>query len=329
MTRTLVTGAGGFVGKAVLRRLALEDGEIARAMVRPGWSGASLATEVVKADLTDPSSFAAALEGVDRVIHAGARVATTGSWEEFEAANVTGTKALIEASERAGVGHFVHVSSLSVYDVPGDGVTVDEDSPLEAGASDRGFYARSKLEADKVAQEAIARGAPVTIVRPGLIFGPGRKVPLARRAVAAGPFRVVLASRDYLMPMAFVENVADGLVLASQRREAIGRIYTLVDDHVRQADYARMFRQASGESWTPVYVPPAVIRSAISIVEKAARVAGRRSPVSSHQVERTLRSARFDGSRVRAELEWHPRVPIFEALRRSFADADSRADAAR
>jgi 2-alkyl-3-oxoalkanoate reductase len=317
--RTLVTGATGFVGAAVLRRLAAEEGEIARAMVRPGRGDRCTAAEVVEADLADPSMFDAALAGVDRVIHAGARVATSGSWEEFETVNVQGTRALIEASERAGVGHFVHVSSLSVYDVPSDGAAVDEDSPLEAGAGERGFYARSKLEADRVAQEAIARGAPVTIVRPGLIFGPGRKVPLARRAVAAGPFRLLLASPDYLLPMSFVDNVADGLVLASRRPEAIGRIYTLVDEHVRQADYARMFRQASGESWRPVYVPPAVIRSAVSLVERAARAAGKRSPVSRHQVERTLRSARFDGSRVRAELDWQPRVPIFEGLRRSFA----------
>lgn len=317
--RTLVTGATGFVGAAVLRRIAADEGEIARAMVRPGTAGRCAAAEVIEGDLADPSSFAAALDGVDRVIHAGARVATSGSWDEFHAVNVRGTEALIEASERAGVGHFVHVSSLSVYDVPGDGVTVHEDSPLETGADERGFYARSKLEADRVAQAAIARGAPVTIVRPGLIFGPGRKVPLARRAVAAGPFRLLLSSPDYLLPMSFVDNVADALVLASRRPEAIGRIYTVVDEHVRQADYARMFRQASGESWRALFVPPVVIRSAASLVERAARAAGRRPPLSRHQVERTLRSARFDGSRARAELEWHPRVPIFEGLRRSFA----------
>ncbi len=318
--RTLVTGATGFVGQAVLRRLASEEGHIARAFVRPGSRDRCAAEEVAEGNLSDPSSFAEALKGVDRVIHAGARVATTGAWEEFEAVNVQGTRALIEASEAAGVDHFVHVSSLSVYDVPVDDASVNEDSPLETDAGDRGFYARSKLEADRVAQEAIGRGAPVTIVRPGLIFGPGRKVPLARRAISAGPFRVVLAGRNYLLPMAFVDNVADGLVLASQQPEAVGRVYTLVDEHVRQCDYARMFRQASGGSWTAVFVPPAIIRSAVALVESAAKVAGKKSPITRHQVDRTLRSARFDGSRVRAELKWHPQVPVFEALRRSFAE---------
>jgi len=317
--KVLVTGATGFLGGAILRRLRAADPDgSARALVRPGRSVPE-GIEAVEGDLSDPTTFAAALDGVDRVIHAGARVSTSGAWEEFESTNVEGTRLLIEAAEAAGIEHFVHVSSLSVYDVQRDDAELDEDSPLESGAEGRGFYARSKLEADRVAQAAIERGAPVTIVRPGLIFGPGRPVPLARRSVAAGPFRVVLASPSYLMPMAYVDNVADALILAAQRPQAVGRIYTVIDEHVRQSDYARMFREASGQSFRPIFVPPALIRAAVSAVEAASKLAGRRPPMTRHQVDRTLRSARFDGTRARHELEWQPQVPVFEALQRSFA----------
>ncbi len=318
--KTLVTGANGFLGSAILRRLAeREGGDEIRAFLRPGRS-LSVAGDfdVAYGDLADPGTFSAALAGVDRVIHAGARVATTGEWDEFDAVNVRGTRALIEAAQQAGVQRFVHVSSLAVYDVAEDGASVTEDSPLEADAGDRGFYARSKLAADKTAQAAIASGAPVCIVRPGLIYGPGRPVPLARRSIAAGPFRILLSSPDYLMPMAYVDNVADALILAAHSDRAAGRTYTVVDEHVRQADYARMFQQASGQSWRPVYVPGAAVRVAASLVEGVARAAGRKPPMTRHQVERTLRSARFDGARARAELEWHPQVPVYEGLRRSF-----------
>ena len=259
-------------------------------------------------------------QGVDRGIHAGERVATSGPWEEFEAVNVVGTRELIAASERAGVEQFVHVSSLSVYDVPRDGAVIREDSPLESGAGERGSYARSKLEADLVAQEAMERGAPVTIVRPGLIFGPGRRVPLARRSFAAGPLRLLLASRGYLMPMAFVDNVADGLVAASRAPQAIGRIYTLVDEHVPQVEYVDMVRRASGESFRVIFIPPGLVRVGVSAVESLARLAGRKSPITRHQVERTLRSATFDATRLRSELNWSPPVSLAQALERCFSE---------
>ena len=326
--KTLVTGANGFLGSAVVRRL-LEGQEgtaegAVRVFVRSDRGNQPAGVEVVHGDLGDATTFPAALDGVSRVIHAGARVSTSGAWKEFESVNVDATRELISAAQDAGIGQFVHVSSLSVYDVAEDGALIDEDSPLEADAKDRGFYAQSKLAADRAAQEAARQGAPVTIVRPGLIYGPGRPVPLARRSFAAGPFRLVLASPDYLMPMAYVDNVADALVLASQTEAARGRAYTIVDEHVRQADYASMFRQTSGQNWRPIFVPGTLLRGAASLVEVVSRASGRTSPVTRHQVDRTLRSARFDGSRVRAELQWHPRVTVFEGLRRAFGSQRSK-----
>ncbi|MGH7787922.1 MAG: hypothetical protein ACRERC_13690, partial [Candidatus Binatia bacterium] len=142
---------------------------------------------------------------------------------------------------------------------------------------------------------------------------------LARRAVAAGPLRVMLASPNYLLPLAYVDNVADAIVLAARRPEARGRAYTIVDVHARQGDYARLYRQTSGASWHPVYVPLGLLRLAVSAAEMAAGRLGRRSPITRHQVERTLRSATFVTRRAHDELGWQPRVPIDEALRRSFA----------
>jgi nucleoside-diphosphate-sugar epimerase len=211
------------------------------------------------------------------------------------------------------------VSSLSVYAVPADGATVSEDSPYDDGAGERGFYARSKLAADQVASAAMQAGAPVTIVRPGLLYGPGRKPPLARRVAAVGPLRVLLASPDYRLPLAYVDNVADAIVLAARTPAAVGRSYTIVDVHARQADYARLYRQQSGGRWLAVHAPLGVLRAAASAAERVAALLGRRSPITRHQVERTLRSASFATGRAHDELGWQPRVPLEEALRRSFA----------
>lgn len=317
MTTVLVTGAAGFLGRAIVARLRA-DGTRVRAFVRPGREVA--ADETVEGDLRDRAALERAVQGVDGVVHAGARVATTGDWEEFEATNVGATEALIAAAVAAGVRRIVHVSSLSVYAVPADGAVITEDSAYDDGGGERGFYARSKLLADQAAMRAIAAGAPVTVVRPGLLYGPGQRPPLARRAVSAGPlFKVLLAHRGYLLPLAYVDNVADAIALGLTRDAARGRAYTVVDVHAPQAGYARLYRQIAGGNWTPLYVPLSPLRAAISGIEKAARLAGRKAPISRHQVERTLRSATFTTRRAREELGWRPRVALDEALRRSFA----------
>jgi nucleoside-diphosphate-sugar epimerase len=315
--KALVTGATGFLGAATVARLRAE-GITVRALVRSE-TAASDAHERCVGDLRDAEVLARAVAGVDWVIHAGARVSTSGAWEEFEAVNVRATEALIERAAAAGVRRFVHVSSLSVYAVPSDGATITEDSPYDDGAGERGCYARSKLAADQVASAAMRGGAPLTIVRPGLLYGPGRRPPLARRAAAVGPLRVLLASPDYLLPLAYVDNVADAIVLAARTPAAGGRAYTIVDVHARQADYARLYRRQSGGRWVPLYPPLGLLRAAASAAERAAGLLGRRAPITRHQVERTLRSATFLTRRAADELGWQPRVPLEEALRRSFA----------
>lgn len=316
MQTVLVTGAAGFLGGAIVARLRA-DGMRVRAFVRPG--RAVTADEVVEGDLRDREALARAVAGVDAVVHAGARVATTGEWEEFEATNVAATRTLIELARAAGVRRIVHVSSLSVYAVPNDGAVVREDSAYDDAGGERGFYARSKLLADQAAMAAIADGAPVTVVRPGLLYGPGQRPPLARRSIGLGPLRLLMARRGYLLPLAYVENVADAIALAVTHPAAVGRAYTIVDFHAPQAEYARLYRQMQGANWFPLYLPLGVVRAGVSGVETLAKLAGRRAPISRHQVDRTLRSATFSTRRARQELGWQPRVPLDEALRRSFA----------
>jgi nucleoside-diphosphate-sugar epimerase len=116
-----------------------------------------------------------------------------------------------------------------------------------------------------------------------------------------------------------VENVADAIALAAASPKARGRAYTIVDVHARQADYARFYRRVTGASWRPVYPPLRLVRLAATVVERGFRLAGRRAPITRHQVERTVRSATFVTRRAQDELGWQPRVPVTEALRRTLA----------
>ncbi|HVM98085.1 MAG TPA: NAD-dependent epimerase/dehydratase family protein, partial [Candidatus Acidoferrales bacterium] len=183
--KVLVTGANGFLGQAIVERLR-QQGHNVRAFVRPGralpWSD----VEPAFGDLAEPKSIDAAVNGVNFVVHAGARVETTGKWEEFAEANIRGTKRVIRAAMEAGVQRVVHISSLSVYDVPRDGVTITEDSAYERETNARGHYSRSKLAADRLALWEAAHGAPVVVLRPGLLYGPGKRPPVARQSFTRG-----------------------------------------------------------------------------------------------------------------------------------------------
>jgi 2-alkyl-3-oxoalkanoate reductase len=307
----LVTGATGFLGQRVVRRL-LSDGHQLRALVRPGRQiELPAAVEVAEGDLRSADDIERVLRGVEAAVHCGARVQTTGARGEFEETNVEATRRIIAAAADRPV---VHVSSLSVYDVPRDGVVISEDSPYESGAGDRGFYSQTKLAADRVAMEAAAAGAPVIVVRPGVLYGPGRRPPLARQSFAFRSLRLILGKPGYLLPLAHGDNVADAIALALTQPRARGRAYTLVDPQIPLGDYLSLYRSVAKARWKPVFVPTVPLLPAVGVAAALFGVIGRRSPVTRHQIQRATWSARYDCSRARAELGWFSRVSLYEGL---------------
>jgi len=316
--KVVVTGATGFLGRAVVQRLQRE-GVTVRAFVRAGRTCEGDGVEFCEGDLCNESSIAAAVCGVDWVVHAGARVATTGKWEEFAEANIRGTRRVIRAARAAGVQRIVHISSLSVYDVAQDDVTITEDSPYESEANARGHYSRSKLAADRVALWEAAHGAPVVVLRPGLLYGPGKRPPLARQSFGKAGFKFILATPRYTLPFSYVDNVADAVLLALQVPDVVGKAFTVVDANVPQAELVAAYRAAAGERWRAVFLPVGLIAAVAWGVERGCRLARRRPPVTYHQIRRATRRAFYDCSRAAQLLGWRPAVGIQEGLQRSFA----------
>jgi nucleoside-diphosphate-sugar epimerase len=316
--KVLVTGASGFLGQAIIRRLQREGVRV-RAFVRPGRAFACDGVEVCEGDLGDEAAVAAAVRGTDAVVHAAARVATTGTWEEFAEANIRGTRRVIRAGRAAGVRRIVHISSLGVYDVPREGVIITEESPYESEANARGHYSRSKLAADRLALWEAAHGAPVVVLRPGLLYGPGKRPPLARQSFGAGAVKFILATRRYTLPFSHIDNVADAVLLALRAPDAAGKAFTVVDANVRQAELVTAYRAAAGESWRAVFLPVPLIAAAAWGLERGLRLARRRSPVTYHQIRRATRRAHYDCSRAEQLLGWRPAVSVPEGLRSAFA----------
>jgi len=326
--KALVTGASGFLGGSIVRRL-LRDGIAVRALVRPGRTCDVPGVQLVEGDICDDDAVDAAVRGVQWVVHAAARVATSGSWEEFAEVNVRGTRRVIRAAVAAGAERIVHISSLGVYAVSSDGVTITEDAPYGGEADARGGYSRSKLAADRAALAAARRGAPVVVLRPGLLYGPGKRPPVARQSFAAGGVKLLLATPHYTLPLSYVDNVADAVLLAARCDAGVGEAFTIVDDNVRQAHYLTLYRAASGEQWRAFFVPVGVVALAALLAERGLRLLRRRSPVTYHQVRRATRSAWYDCSRAERVLGWRPGVSVEEGLRRAFASLQPPAGGAR
>lgn len=316
--KVLVTGATGFLGQAIVDRLCA-DGHGVRALVRPGKTLGRDGVELFEGDVCDDGAVRDALAGVDAVVHAAARVDTKGSWEEFAETNIRATRRVIRAAVAAGAQRVVHISSLSVYAVPADGVTIAEDSPYESESDSRGHYSRSKLAADRIALAEAERGAPVVVLRPGLLYGPGKRPPVARQSFNAVGRKLILATPRYTLPMSFTANTAAAVALALQVPAAVGLPFTLVDENVEQKAYVDAFLAASGEEWKPFFLPVNLVASAALALEKTLRLARRRSPVTYHQVKRATRSAWFDCSRAERILGWQPAVSVGEGLRLAFA----------
>lgn len=224
VTRVLITGASGFIGRATVQA-ALDAGlEVVAVQRRAGEDRTDVT--YVSADLTVRDSvdlLASAMTGCDAVIHLAA--AMSGDATDHARLTVGGTKRVIEAMQKAGIGHLTMASSLAVYDttqVPiGDAVT--ETTPLVAPAKARDVYS-----AAKVGQETLARAAElcsVAILRPGIVYDADH-LWNAHLGVGLGPVLFQAGATDPL-PMCHVKRCAAALVQASVHQ--IDDTFTLVD----------------------------------------------------------------------------------------------------
>ena len=316
----LVTGAAGLLGSHVTEQ-ALERGEAVRILVRPGEEASWLAkagAEVCRGDLADRASLEAAIRNVDRVVHCAARVGPWGPEAEYKQVNVRGPEILVQVAMAAGVQRFVHVSSINVHGlVVGDGV--DETAPY-SGEQDP--YSRSKIAGERVIQQLIKdRGAPVTIVRPGLIYGPRDTNSFARFARLVKQNKmVIIGSGNNHLPLIYVGDVAQGILLASEVKQAVGRAYLLVNDEpVTQRDYFNTIAKELGVPPPRLHIPYRLALALGATSEMIGHLIDRKQapPLMRFGLKQIAGENRFVISRARSELGFSPQVNLADGVRQS------------
>lgn len=232
---TLVTGAGGFLGSAVVRAL-LAAGRPVRVLLRAGSDHrnvAGLDVEHAIGDLRDLSSLRAACAGCDALYHVAADYRL---WvrdpRELYASNVEGTRNVMRAALDAGVARIVYTSSVATLGINANGTPATEDTPVTIDDM-IGHYKRSKFEAERVVDAMVADdGLPAVIVNPSTPIGPRdvKPTPTGRIVRDAARGRIP-AYVDTGLNVAHVDDVAAGHLLAFDRG-AIGRRYILGGDNM-------------------------------------------------------------------------------------------------
>ncbi len=301
--RCLVTGAGGFVGRAMTARLVAEGGDVVAALRR----AADLPGRVaVVGDIDGNTDWSAALAGVDAVVHLAARVhvmreRARDPLAEFRRVNVAGSVNLARQAAAAGVRRFVYVSTVKV--LGGEGRFDDASPPAPADP-----YSISKREAEErlfaVGEES---GMEIVVLRPPLVYGPGVGGNFLRlmRLVATGapmPFGLVENRRS----MICLENLVDALYLCLSAERAAGRAWLVSDgEPVSTARLLRGLAHAMGRPCRLLPVPP-------SLLVMTAKLAG-----LGREISRLTGSLVVDDSGFRAATGWRPPVGFDDGLRRT------------
>jgi farnesol dehydrogenase len=315
--RVLLTGATGFLGRTVARRLAAR-GHALRVLARPTsrLEGLPDGFEVAAGDVTDPLSLGAAAEGCDAVLHMAALVKIWVPDEGlFETTNVGGVRNALAAARAAGA-RLVYTSSFIALGPSGPGA-LDAARP-HPGPPFRNAYERTKARADALAREAAAAGGDVVILYPGVVYGPGEMTEgnIVARMIADhlnGRLPALVGPADRRWSYAFVEDVAEGHVLALERARA-GDRFVLGGENATLARLFDLVHEVAGKAPPRRRVPYAVA----SLVGRAqwlwAELTGHPPQLTHGEVGVFREEWACDSERAVRELGYSPRT-LAEGLR--------------
>lgn len=316
----LVTGGSGFLGRSLVRRLRA-DAHAVRMLVRraPDWATSDPALDVVVGDLSDRDAVHRAVAGATVVYHVGAT--TRGTADDFRNGTIAGTQHVVDACIAHRVRRLVYVSSLGVLAPPGTraGGLITEEAEVDPYPEQRGAYTHAKVVAEQLVRAAIAqRGLPAVVIRPGQIVGPGAERVVPNATLALGRYWLAVGPATQTLPLVYVDDVVDALLLAANVHGIDGRLFHVIDPtpitHAQYLDRCRRF----DSNVRILRVPAALLAVVASAAEWAGRLTGRGLPLTRYRVRALQPHAGFDLTAAAHTLGWTPRVGIADGLQATF-----------
>ena len=314
-----LTGASGYTGGRLLAALR-ERGDEVTVLVRarsPADAVRSRAARVVEGDLADADAIDRLISGQDAVLHVAAVYRTAGHPDDYyREVNVRGTERLLEAAARHGVRRFVHTSTVGVHGHV-EKPPADENAPLAPGD----IYQETKAEGEKLAFDYHRRrGVPVSVVRPGAIYGPGETRLLKLfRAIARGRYAIVGSGRTFYHPV-YIDDLVAGYLLALDRDEAVGEAFLICGpSYISQQDLAALVAKHTGGRVLPFRIPARPIQWAGDLVEAICVPLGIEPPLHRRRVDFWTKSRAFTIEKARRLLGYDPKVGLDEGVARTAA----------
>lgn len=314
----LITGGNGFAGRHLISAL-LKRGERLRVLVSPLGDSTWLeqrGVTVFRGDVRTADAVLAAMRGVEAVFHLVAETKVWGPMRDSYAVNVTGTENVCRAALKAGVGRLVHLSTFTVYKMM-IGRPVTEEDALEPLNEP---YSITKAESDQLVQDMVRKEhLPAVILRPGPLLGPGDGRSFGRLAdrLRAGK-GIIVGSGNNAVPLTYITDVVQALLLALDSKLAIGEAYNVGNDEpLTQQEYLSAIAQDIGVAPPHIHVPYSSLYAAAYAFERISTLSGYRIPpvVTRHGVKILGGDNRISIAKARRDLSYVPQVSVREGVR--------------
>ena len=315
MVNTLVTGATGFIGNAVAKRL-LERGDKVRLLVRDRGTLQNLGldtSDVVEGDITDASAVKLACKGIDVVY------AIAGTFREpnlsdarYRQVNVDAVAYMIDAARQCGVKRVVHCSTCGIHGSIANG-PADESYPLNPV----GIYEQTKAEGEKLAlQLGSENGVEVTVIRPTPVYGPGDTRLLKLFKLANKPRTVLLGPGTAGYHLVYIDDLVDAFVLAGSESKAVGEAF-LIGGPQRPTlnELIAQLAQVLGKSNQKIIrLPAQPVRMLGFLCELLCQPLGISPPIYRRRVDFFINNRSYDISKSRRLLGYDPKVSMAQGL---------------
>lgn len=332
--KVLVTGAGGFLGVRVVERLLahgykdircfLRDAAKSHRLVDLSKSHPDAVLDLCYGNLRSKADCARAVKDVSLIFHLAAGL--KGAPAELFADSVVVSRTLLEALESredspGSKTRIVLISSFGVYGVVplGRGALINEQTPLETNPALRDTYSYSKLRQEQLFREYQSRiGFELVVMRPGVIYGPGGGAFSNRVGLQIGPLFFHLGGNN-LLPLSFVDNCAEAIVVAGSHPDAAGQVYNVHDDDLpTAAGYLREYKQHVKQVRS-IRLPYFATNALAGALEKYhARSQGQLPAIiTRYKVAAAWGGNRFDNAMLHS-LGWHQLVTTPNAMVRTF-----------